>query len=134
MGNYKKWQCFALPSGMVAKKTLLNDGQNCARSVERYFKNICFVCSVFISETKKKYKIPFASSSLASWSHGESFDLAPFPPNPYQTTIAPFMYCSDYCHIAQGTSPYTVINQINNPMPAHKACEPRYIVSRDFEP
>ncbi|KAM3962001.1 uncharacterized protein ACR2FA_003893 [Aphomia sociella] len=88
---------------------------------------------VFVSEMKRKYTIPFASSSLASWSHGESFDLAPFPPNPYQTNIAPFMYCSDYCHIAQGTPPSTVIDQINHDMPAHKACMKRYIVSEDRE-
>ncbi|XP_028034612.1 uncharacterized protein LOC114246338 [Bombyx mandarina] len=88
---------------------------------------------VFESETKKKYKSPFASSSLASWSHGESFDLAPFPPNPYQTNIAPFMYCSDYCHIAQGTPPSTVVDQIASKMPSHKHCIQRYIVSRDYE-
>ncbi|KAI8432133.1 hypothetical protein MSG28_004620 [Choristoneura fumiferana] len=66
------------------------------------------VAAVFQSETKKKFQVPFALSPLASWSHGEVFDLAPFPPNPYQTNIAPFMYCSDYCHISQGTPPYTV--------------------------
>ncbi|KAI8432140.1 hypothetical protein MSG28_004620 [Choristoneura fumiferana] len=65
------------------------------------------VAAVFQSETKKKFQVPFALSPLASWSHGEVFDLAPFPPNPYQTNIAPFMYCSDYCHISQGTPPYT---------------------------
>ncbi|KAG6440953.1 uncharacterized protein LOC115443019 [Manduca sexta] len=89
---------------------------------------------VFTSETKLKYKIPFAASSLASWSHGETFDLAPFPPNPFQTNIAPFMYCSDYCHIAQGTPPSTVIDQLNHKMPAHKPCVQRYVVSRDYEP
>ncbi|KAJ8719535.1 hypothetical protein PYW08_011710 [Mythimna loreyi] len=86
----------------------------------------------FITETKQKYKIPYATSSLASWNHGEIFDLAPFPPNPFQTNIAPFMYCSDYCHIAQGTPPYTVIDQISHKMPAHKACVERYVVSRDY--
>ncbi|RVE46984.1 hypothetical protein evm_008368 [Chilo suppressalis] len=55
---------------------------------------------VFQSEMKKKYKIPYASSHLSSWGHGETFDLAPYPPNPYQTNIAPFMYCSDYWHMA----------------------------------
>ncbi|KAL0828897.1 hypothetical protein ABMA28_003800 [Loxostege sticticalis] len=89
---------------------------------------------VFESEMKKKYKIPFASSSLASWGHGESFDLAPFPPNPYQTNIAPFMYCSDYCHIAQGTPPYTVIDQLQHKLPVHKKCVKRMIVSRDYDP
>ncbi|XP_023952665.1 uncharacterized protein LOC112056462 [Bicyclus anynana] len=85
---------------------------------------------VFESETRKKYKIPYASTSLASWDHGEMFDLAPFPPNPYQTDIAPFMYCSDYCHIAQGTPPYTVIDQLkHNPKPREK-CVERLIVSR----
>ncbi|XP_059062069.1 uncharacterized protein LOC131854900 [Achroia grisella] len=88
---------------------------------------------VFVSETKKKYKIPFASSSLASWSHGETFELAPYPPNPYQTNIAPFMYCSDYCHIAQGTPPYTVIDQNHHDMTPHKRCLKRYVVSRDYE-
>ncbi|XP_075976932.1 uncharacterized protein LOC142977100 [Anticarsia gemmatalis] len=86
---------------------------------------------VFVSETKKKYKIPYASSALASWSHGESFDLAPFPPNPFQTNIAPFMYCSDYCHIARGTTPYIVIDQIPAKMPVHKHCKERFIVSRN---
>ncbi|KAI8432142.1 hypothetical protein MSG28_004620 [Choristoneura fumiferana] len=70
------------------------------------------VAAVFQSETKKKFQVPFALSPLASWSHGEVFDLAPFPPNPYQTNIAPFMYCSDYCHISQGTPPYTVENVV----------------------
>ncbi|XP_073946089.1 uncharacterized protein [Choristoneura fumiferana] len=88
---------------------------------------------VFQSETKKKFQVPFALSPLASWSHGEVFDLAPFPPNPYQTNIAPFMYCSDYCHISQGTPPYTVIDQFSHRKP-HKPCKQRYIVSRDFEP
>ncbi|CAH2090285.1 unnamed protein product [Euphydryas editha] len=89
---------------------------------------------VFESEMKKKYKMPFAYSSLASWDHGEMFDLAPFPPNPYQTNIAPFMYCSDYCHIAQGTPPYTVIDQhIHNRTP-HKSCIRKFVVSRDFVP
>ncbi|XP_035437949.2 uncharacterized protein LOC118267828 [Spodoptera frugiperda] len=88
---------------------------------------------VFVSETKKKFTTPFAISSLASWDHGEVFDLAPFPPNPYQTNIAPFMYCSDYCHIAQGTPPYTVIDQFTHNLPVHKKCVQRYIVSRDFE-
>ncbi|XP_026730474.1 uncharacterized protein LOC113495757 isoform X1 [Trichoplusia ni] len=85
----------------------------------------------FISETKNKYKNPFVQSALASWNHGEMFDLAPYPPNPFQTNIAPFMYCSDYCHIAQGTPPYTVIDQINHQMPPHKHCVKRYIVSTD---
>ncbi|XP_063364650.1 uncharacterized protein LOC134653257 [Cydia amplana] len=87
---------------------------------------------VFESETKRKFKVPFAISSLASWGHGEKFDLPPFPPNPYQTNIAPFMYCSDYCHIAQGTPPYSVIDQIKHVKP-HKPCKESYIVSRDFE-
>ncbi|KAH9644457.1 hypothetical protein HF086_009841 [Spodoptera exigua] len=86
----------------------------------------------FISETMKKYKTPFAISSLASWDHGEVFDLAPFPPNPYQTNIAPFMYCSDYCHIAQGTPPYTVIDQFAHNLPPHKKCVKRFIVSSDY--
>nr|XP_026494603.1 uncharacterized protein LOC113399640 [Vanessa tameamea] len=89
---------------------------------------------VFVSEMKKKYKLPFASSSLASWGHGEMFDLAPFPPNPYQTNMAPFMYCSDYCHIAQGTPPYTVIDQYKHYRKPHKPCVKKFVVSRDFVP
>nr|XP_034832600.1 uncharacterized protein LOC117989358 [Maniola hyperantus] len=89
---------------------------------------------VFESETKKKYKVPFAISSLASWDHGEMFDLAPYPPNPYQTDIAPFMYCSDYCHIAQGTPPYTVIDQLKHNLKPRQKCVERFIVSRDFAP
>ncbi|XP_039757377.1 cilia- and flagella-associated protein 61-like [Pararge aegeria] len=89
---------------------------------------------VFESETKKKYKIPYASSSLATWNHGEMFDLAPYPPNPYQTNIAPFMYCSDYCHIAQGTPPYTVIDQLKHNLKPRQKCVDRFIVSRDFAP
>lgn len=93
---------------------------------------IIFLYRVFVSETRKKYKVPYASSSLASWGHGEIFDLAPYPPNPFQTNIAPFMYCSDYCHIAQGTPPYTVIDQITHKMPVHKHCVQRHVVSRDY--
>ncbi|XP_045773728.1 cilia- and flagella-associated protein 61-like isoform X4 [Maniola jurtina] len=89
---------------------------------------------VFESETKKKYKVPFAISPLASWDHGEMFDLAPYPPNPYQTDIAPFMYCSDYCHIAQGTPPYTVIDQLKHNLKPRQKCVERFIVSRDFAP
>ncbi|XP_047028576.1 uncharacterized protein LOC124636505 [Helicoverpa zea] len=86
---------------------------------------------VFKSETHSKYKVPYALSDLASYGHGEVFDLAPFPPNPFQTNIAPFMYCSDYCHIAQGTPPYTVIDQITHKLPPHKGCVQKYVVSRD---
>ncbi|CAG9583145.1 unnamed protein product [Danaus chrysippus] len=86
---------------------------------------------VFESEMKKKYRNPYASSSLASWDHGESFDLAPFPPNVWQTNIAPFMYCSDYCHIAQGTPPYTVIDQLKHSQKPHKKCVQRLVVSKD---
>ncbi|KOB75272.1 Uncharacterized protein OBRU01_07906 [Operophtera brumata] len=86
---------------------------------------------VFVSETKSKYKIPFAVSPLATWAHGEEFDLAPFPPNPYQTNIAPFMYCSDYCHISQGTPPSTVVDQMKHQKAAHKGCKTGYVVSRD---
>ncbi|XP_068632278.1 uncharacterized protein [Battus philenor] len=86
---------------------------------------------VFESETKRQYKTPFAASPLASWSHGEDFFLAPFPPNPYQTNIAPFMYCSDYCHIAQGTRPCTVVDQLSHDMTPHKPCKERFVVSRD---
>ncbi|CAB3244428.1 unnamed protein product [Arctia plantaginis] len=87
---------------------------------------------VFESETHKKYKIPFASSELASWTHGEAFHLAPFAPNPFQTNIAPFMYCSDYCHVARGTSPSIVIDQIAPEKIPHPHCKERFIVSRDF--
>ncbi|CAH2041510.1 unnamed protein product, partial [Iphiclides podalirius] len=86
---------------------------------------------VFESETKKQYKQPFAESPLASWSHGEEFYLAPFPPNPYQTNIAPFMYCSDYCHISQGTRPCTVIDQLTHDMRPHRTCKQRYVVSNE---
>ncbi|KOB65163.1 Major facilitator superfamily MFS_1, partial [Operophtera brumata] len=75
--------------------------------------------------------IPFTVSPLATWAHGEEFDLAPFPPNPYQTNIAPFMYCSDYCHISQGTPPSTVVDQIKHQKAAHKGCKTGYVVSRD---
>ncbi|XP_049875580.1 uncharacterized protein LOC126373464 [Pectinophora gossypiella] len=86
---------------------------------------------VFESEMKRKYKIPFTMSPLASWGTEEVFDLAPFPPNPFQTNIAPFMYCSDYCHIAQGTPPYCVIDQFAHQFPPHAPCVERLVVSRD---
>ncbi|CAG9135868.1 unnamed protein product [Plutella xylostella] len=86
---------------------------------------------IFISETKSKYKVPFAESPLATWSHGEDFDLPQFAPNPYQTNMAPFMYCSDYCHISQGTSPNSVIETIDYKTDkSHKPCRQRYIVSK----
>ncbi|XP_013196696.1 uncharacterized protein LOC106139746 [Amyelois transitella] len=88
---------------------------------------------VFVSEMKRKYKIPFASSPNATWAHGETFDLAPFPPNPWQTNIAPFMYCSDYCHVGQGTRPSTVIDQMKHELPPRPESDRRYIVSRDYE-
>ncbi|XP_013136380.1 PREDICTED: uncharacterized protein LOC106101630 [Papilio polytes] len=86
---------------------------------------------VFQSETKKQYTPPFASE-LASWSHGEEYFLAPFPPNPYQTNIAPFMYCSDYCHISQGTKPCIVIDQLIHGMTPHKLCKQRFSVCRGW--
>ncbi|KAL4711155.1 hypothetical protein ACJJTC_009526 [Scirpophaga incertulas] len=89
---------------------------------------------VFESETKKKFKIPFASSSLAAWSNEEMFDSPPFLPNPYQTNIAPFMYCSDYCHVAQGTPPSVVVDQVRRELPAHPTRWTGYVVSRNFEP
>ncbi|KPI92613.1 Uncharacterized protein C20orf26-like [Papilio xuthus] len=86
---------------------------------------------VFQSETKKQFTPPFASE-LASWSHGEEYFLAPYPPNPYQTNIAPFMYCSDYCHISQGTKPCIVIDQLIHDMTPHKLCKQRFSVSRGW--
>ncbi|KAJ2951785.1 hypothetical protein O0L34_g13950 [Tuta absoluta] len=85
---------------------------------------------IFETESQKKYRIPYTVSELATFDHGEMFHLAPYPPNPWQTNIAPFMYCSDYCHISQGTPPYCVIEQHKREFPAHKDCVEKRIVSR----
>ncbi|GBP31768.1 hypothetical protein EVAR_81533_1 [Eumeta japonica] len=67
----------------------------------------------FDTESRSNYLDPYARSALATWRHGVRSSAPPYPPNPYQTNAAPAMYCTDYCHISQGTSTRSVVDQVD---------------------